>query len=127
MAQIRISAGLHKAQAVLSIMQTMVFEDASDSSDILVAGYEHGSGSGLSFSCVAQDRKCLVIGDPKTEGLTVVTGKISDFNYPDGTPKDSAICHPFGQKKYFAAAHFATIWLNYGLRTTEAPPNGSKE
>jgi hypothetical protein len=117
MAQIRISGGLHKAHAVLSIMQTMVYEEGSDDKDILVAGYEYGSESGLAFSCAMEDRKCLVMGDPQTEGLIVVTGKMSDFNYPDGSAKPSATRHSFGQKKYYAAAHFATVWLNYGLIT----------
>jgi hypothetical protein len=118
MAQIRITDGLNKAQAILSIMQTMVFEEGSDSHDILVAGYDHGGACGLSFSCVMQNRKCIVIGDPVSEGIIVVTGRMNDFNYPEGTPKDTAEPQYFGQKKYFAAAHFATIWLNYGLRTT---------
>jgi hypothetical protein len=118
MAQIRVSAGLHKAQAVLNIMQTMVFEAGADSSDILVDSYRYGSESGLAFSCSEQDRKCIVIGDPASDGMIVITGKMADFNEPDGTAKNTAIRHSFGQKKVFAAAQFATLWLNYGFLKT---------
>jgi hypothetical protein len=114
MAQLSIYTGLKKAQAVVTIMETMMDEDAPHDQNIYVGGFNNGQVSGLTLTTPILGRQCNLFGDPGSDCIIAVIGKMGDFNYPDGTAKDTAERYAFSHDEYYATAKFVMIWLTKG-------------
>jgi sucrose-6-phosphate hydrolase SacC (GH32 family) len=114
MATITTVHDLRKAQAVVNILETIMDKDAPDDQNIYVGSFSNGSVSGLSLNSPLLDRKCNIFGCPVTESVVAMIGNHTDFNYPEGTAKDSATRLDFGNN-YYAAAECVMTWMTTGV------------
>jgi hypothetical protein len=114
MARITTMHDLLKAQTVVNIIETLMDEDAPDEQNIYVGSFSTGNIHGLTLVSPVLNRKCNLFGCPITESIMAVVGNLNDFNYPDGTPKDSATGMDFGDSNYYAAAKCVIAWMTTG-------------
>lgn len=114
MARVRTAGTLQQALAVLSIIETLMDEDAPAEADIYVGGFKNGSNTGLTLMLWDSSRKCNLFGDPGSDSIIAVIGGMDDFRFQEGTAKDSAERYPFSYSNHYAAARFVVDWLCKG-------------
>jgi hypothetical protein len=114
MARVRIAGTLQQALIVLSIIETLIDEDASFEADIEVGGFKNGSNTGLTLMTWDSSRKCNLFGDPGSDSIIAVIGGMDDFRFEEGTAKDGAERYPFAYNNHYSAARFVVDWLCKG-------------
>lgn len=102
------------AEAVLAIAATLMDEDLSSDSDIVVGGFYNSGNTGLLLKSGDSERRCNLFGDQRSDGIAMVIGSRSDFEISTGHALATADRYFFEPEEYYQAAQFVVAWLCTG-------------
>lgn len=119
------SGSFKRAEAVLTVMQTLIPPD-EQSVDLYYCGFKFDEISGFQISNRDNGKRVNVYGDKVTDGFRVTYGFYRDFNPDTGETLESGKVAVFNYSQVYNAAHFAINWLLKGITDYGDDPTFSR-